>query len=188
MLDEEYQPGDVGDYGARAQPALVASLSPQLRMTQVGNIAAVLASVAAVGAIATFPNFAGGPTGSGWAVGAFLASIVLLVICTYQHVAWRRAMAEWRGDRDYDLASLTRISWVLHLVSYAPVLFGLWASIAGSVAAGPTARASALLAVALLLMVIAQVLAGVQYLRVSGPSGTIPAHLRRLSEAIQLRR
>jgi hypothetical protein len=76
----------------------------------------------------------------------------------------------------------------LHLVSYAVLIFGLWACIAGSIAAGTTATAASLLAVALLFLIAAQVLGGVQYLRVSGPSGTIPSHLRRLAAEIERRR
>ena len=182
MLDEEYQPQQLPDYGARAQPALVARMTPQLRLTQAGNVVAVLAIAASIGAIATFPDYTGTSTGSGWAVASLITSLVLLGICTFQHMAWLRAMAEWRGERDYDLASLTRVSWILHIVSYAVVLFGLYATIAGSIAAGTTATAASLLAFALLFMVVAQVLAGVQYLRISGPPGTIPAHLRRLTQ------
>lgn len=181
MLDEEYGPEQIADYGTRAQPALAARMAPQLRMTQVGNVLAAFAIVTSIGASATFPRFTGGATGSGWAMVALVSSVVLLVICTFQHVAWQRAMAEWKGRRDYDLKLLALVSWIAHLVSYAVVLLALWACIAGSLAAGPTSTAADLLGLTLLFMVAAQVLAGVQYLRVSGPSGTIPGHLRRLS-------
>jgi hypothetical protein len=46
--------------------------------------------------------------------------------------------------------------------------------------AGLTATAAALLAITLLLIILGQVFAGVQYLRSSGPPGTLPAHMRRL--------
>ena len=45
----------------------------------------------------------------------------------------------------------------------------------------------ALLALALLFVLAAQVLAGVQYLRASGPPGTLPAHMRRLIERSRAR-
>jgi hypothetical protein len=171
-------------YGDQAQPALAARMTPQLRMTQVGLVAAVLSVALGAAAIYTFPNFAGAGSGRGWAVAALAAGLLMLGLCSLQLLAWTRAMAEWRGVRNYDLRGLTRLSWVAHLVSYAVVLLALWACIAGSVSAGTTATASALLAFALLFVVLAQVLGGVQYLRVSGPSGTIPAHLRRLGAAI----
>ncbi len=182
MRDEEYQPEQIAAYGARAQPALVARMTPHLRMTQLGNLVAVLAVVASIGAVLTFPDFKGQATGSGWALTALVTSLVLWAICTFQHLAWRRAMADWKGDADTDLRQLTRVSWVLHLVSYVVVLVGLWACLAGSVAAGLSANAALLLGLALAFMIAAQVLAGVQYLRVSGPPGTIPAHIRRLMQ------
>jgi hypothetical protein len=39
----------------------------------------------------------------------------------------------------------------------------------------------------LLLVIAAQVLAGVQFLRPSGPPGTLPAHIRRLKEQSRMR-
>jgi hypothetical protein len=187
-VDEGYGPGQIPDYGLRAQPALVERMAPQVRLVQLGTVAGLLALVASVAAILTFPDFTGSETGSGWAVGAAVTSLVLLAIAVVQLSFWRRALSEWRGERDYDLTRLSRISWVLHLVSYAGVLFGLWACIAGSLAAGPTATAAALLAFALLFLVLTQILAAVQYLRIDGPSGTIPGHLRRLSAEINRRR
>jgi len=197
MLDDEYDPQQIANYGARAQPALVARMTPQLRMTQAGLGVAILAVASCVGAIYTFPSFGGGADGSGfagstdgstWAVGALIASVVLLAICSFQHVAWQRAMAEWKGERDSNLDPWRKASWVAHVLSYVVVLFALWTCIAGSLAAGTNATAAAMLAFALLFMVVAQVLAGVQYLRICGPPGTIPAHLRRLNVEIQRRR
>jgi hypothetical protein len=43
------------------------------------------------------------------------------------------------------------------------------------------------LAVTLLFVFAAQVLAGVQFLRPSGPPGTLPAHIRRLSRRSRYR-
>jgi hypothetical protein len=53
---------------------------------------------------------------------------------------------------------------------------------AASAAAGWSAASAGLLAVAFILVLAAQVLAGVQFLRPSGPPGTLPAHMRRLIE------
>jgi heme/copper-type cytochrome/quinol oxidase subunit 4 len=188
MLDEEYDPQQIADYGVRAQPALAAAMRPQLKLAQAGLAAAVLAVVASAVALFTFPSFNDDGTGRRWAVAALVTSVVMLAICAVQYLAWVRAMAEWRGERDYDLTSWIRASWILHLVSYAVVVLGLWACIAASIAAGTTATAASLLAVALLFLIGAQVLGGVQYLRVSGPSGTIPSHLRRLAAEIERRR
>lgn len=184
MLDEGYPPQQIPDYGARAQPALAARMIPQLRMAQAGLVAAVLSVALSATALYTFPSFAGAASGYGWAVAALAAGLLMLAICAFQLLAWSRAIAEWRGVRDYDVPVLTRASFVAHLVSYAVVLLALWACIAGSLSAGTTTATSTLLGFALLCVVLAQVLGGVQYLRVSGPPGTIPGHLRRLSDAI----
>ncbi|HYP44896.1 MAG TPA: hypothetical protein VEQ66_06830 [Propionibacteriaceae bacterium] len=187
MLDEEYPAQQIPAYGDPAQPALVTRMAPQLRMTQAGVLAAALSVALSAFALSTFPNFAGS-TGRGWAVAALVTGLAMLALCVLQLICWSRAMKSWRGEQSFDLSWLTRVSWVVHLLSYPVVLMALWACIAGSLAAGQTGASPALLAFALLLEVVAQVLAGVQYLRVSGPSGTIPAHLRRLSEAIRRNR
>ncbi|HEX8508725.1 MAG TPA: hypothetical protein VF635_04420 [Propionibacteriaceae bacterium] len=188
MLDEAYQPHQIPDYGLKAQPALVARMTPQLRLTQGGVVAGLLAVGLSAGALYVFPRFTDDATGRNWALVALVSSIAMLALCGYQLFAWTRAMAEWRGERDFDLTRFARASWVVHLVSYGVVLVALWACIAASVAAGSTDAAAVLLAFALLGVVLAQVLAGVQYLRISGPSGTIPAHLRRLREGISRQR
>ena len=188
MQDEDYQAQQIPEYGVYAQPALAERMAPELRMTLVGTVFGALAVVTSVAALVVFPDFGGATLGSDWAVVALVGSAVMAVIALVQLMAWRRAMAVWRGQRNNDLAGPTRVSWFVHLVSYVVVLVGLWACIAGSIAAGTSTAAAALLAFALLFLLLAQILAGVQYLRTIGPSGTIPGHLRRLSAAIERRR
>jgi hypothetical protein len=188
MQDEEYQAQQIPEYGGHAQPALVERMAPELRMTLVGTLCAALAVVTSVVALVVFPDFGGATRGPDWAVVAIVVSLVMMVVTFVQLMAWRRAMAVWRGERSDDLAGATRVSWFAHLLSYLVVLVGLWACIAGSIAAGTSTAAATLLGFALLFLLLAQILAGVQYLRTVGPSGTIPGHLRRLSTAIQRRR
>ncbi len=188
MRDEDYQAEQIAAYGQAGQPAIAARMRPHLRMTQIGNGAAVLAIVAAVAALVRFPDFTGAATGRGWAVLALVSSVLLLAICTFQHLAWVRAMAVWAGRRRENLDSMMRISWVLHAVSYAVVIIGLWACIAGSGFIGWTATSAVLLALAMVFMLGAQVLAGVQYLRPAGPPGTVPAHMRRLIRRVNASR
>jgi hypothetical protein len=57
----------------------------------------------------------------------------------------------------------------------------------GSAAAGWSSASAVLLAVTLLFVLAAQVLTGVQFLRPSGPPGTLPAHIRRLSRLSRYR-
>jgi hypothetical protein len=111
----------------------------------------------------------------------------MLAACAIQFAVWRRAMLSWRGIRPEDLHAEARLSWITHLASYAISLLGLIACMAASSQAGWTATAATLLALALLMILAAQVLAGVQFLRPSGPPGTLPAHMRRLIERAQPR-
>jgi hypothetical protein len=182
MCDEPYHPDQIGAYGATEQPAIAARMTPHLRLIMAGAICSLLGVLTAIGALATFPAFSPSDTGSGWAVVALITAVAMLAVCVIQVLVWRRAMASWRGIRVQDLHGEARLSWIAHLVSYAIVLVALWVCIAGSVEAGLTATAATLLAVTLLLIIGGQVLAGVQYLRPSGPPGTLPAHMRRLIE------
>jgi len=181
MRAEEYQDDQIGVHGSGEQPAAAVPMSPHLRLTQVGAALAGLSVLASVGALATFPRFATATaTGIGWSVLLLVCCLLMLAICAVQVVAWRQAMAWWRGRRDVGPTRLAPVSWWLHVGSYPVAVAALWAALAGSAAAGWSATAATLLAVALLLLLAAQILAGVQYVRPSGPPGTVPVHLRRL--------
>ncbi|HET9873602.1 MAG TPA: hypothetical protein VFP89_13545 [Propionibacteriaceae bacterium] len=180
MRDEDYQPDQIGEYGVGAQPALVSRMRPHLRMTQLGNALALLAVVTAVVALVRFPDF-GNPAGTRWAVTAVVCAVLLLLICSCQHLCWLRGMARWSGRSEVRLEPLMRVSWIVHLVSYAVLLVALWATISAVVQVGWMAWSAVLLSLSLVFMLAAQVMAAVQYLRVSGPPGTLPAHMRRLA-------
>jgi len=181
MRDEEYQADQIAAYGAREQPAVATRMTPHLRMTQVGAGLAVLSVLAALGALLTFPRFTtSSASGVGWSVLMLVCCVLMTAICGVQLAAWRQAMAWWLGRREVGPAKLALVSWWLHVASYPVAVAALWASMAGSAAAGWSARAATLLAAALLLVLAAQILGGVQYVRPSGPPGTVPAHMRRL--------
>jgi len=187
MSEVEYSAGEISAYGSTEQPAIAARMAPHLRLVTAGLACAVAAVGLAVAALATFPSFTGRPEGRGWAVTALGAAVAMLAACAIQVGVWRRAMASWRGVRPEDLHTEARLSWITHLASYAIALVGLIACMAGSAEAGWTAAAATLLALALLAILAAQVLAGVQFLRPSGPPGTLPAHMRRLIARAQPR-
>jgi hypothetical protein len=150
-------------------------------MTQVGTGLAVLAVLAAVAALLTFPRFTtASASGIAWSVLLLVCCVLMLGICVVQLAAWRQAMAWWGGRREVGPAKLAPVSWWLHVTSYVVAVVALWAAMAGSAAAGWSATAADLLAVALLLLLGAQILGAVQYVRASGPPGTIPTHMRRL--------
>ncbi len=187
MRDSDYLPGEIGAYGATAQPAIAARMAPHLRMTQIGALSALIGVVCAVVAVIRFPSFSDGPSGIGWAVTALIAAIAVLAGCVIQVAVWQRAMSSWQGERIQDLHGEARLSWITHLLSYPIALVALLACIAGSAYATWSATSATLLALVLLFVLVAQMLAGVQYLRPSGPPGTLPAHLRRIVRRSQQR-
>src|SRR5918998_1261234 len=188
MREREYPAGQIAAYGSTEQPAIAARMAPHLRLVTAGLACAVVAVVLAAAALATFPSFTGRPEGRGWAVTALLGAVAMLAACVIQFVVWRRAIASWRGVRPEDLHAEARLSWITHLATYGIALVGLIACMAGSAEAGWTATAAVLLAFTLLAILAAQVLGGVQFLRPSGPPGTLPAHMRRLIARAQPRR
>ena len=185
-IDQGYSAEQIAAYGASEQPAIAARMAPHLRMTYIGTGCAVLAVVGAAAALISYPSFDG--SGVGWAVTALVAAVAMLAVCVIQVVVWRRAMASWRGIRPEDLHAEARLSWVAHASSYLAAVVGLLACMAASADAGWTATAAILLALTLVLLLAAQVLAGVQYLRPSGPPGTVPTHMRRMMERQNRRR
>jgi hypothetical protein len=183
MSQDEDLPRQVAAYGATAQPAIAARMAPHRRLTQIGTACGVVAVIAATAAVIVFPRFAGAGPGLAWAVGALVSSALMLVICVIQVAVWRRAMASWLGERVQDLQGERQLSWIAHLTSYAVALAALFTCMGGSAAAGWSSASAVLLGITLFFVLAAQVLAGVQFLRPSGPPGTLPAHIRRLSRS-----
>src|SRR5215203_1042731 len=186
MSHDEDPTRQVPAYGDTAQPAIAARMAPHLRLTQIGAVCGLVSVIAATAAVVIFPSFDGG-TGFAWAVGALVSAGLMLIICVIQVVVWRRAMASWLGKRVPNLRIETQLSWIAHLTSYAVALAALFTTMAGSAAAGWSSASAVLLGVTLLFVLAAQVLAGVQFLRPSGPPGTLPAHIRRLKEKSRYR-
>ena len=110
--------------------------------------------------------------GLAWAVGALVSAALMLAICVIQVAVWRRAMASWLGKRVQDLHGEKQLSWIAHLASYGVALVVLFTTMAGSAAAGWSSASAVLLGLTLLFVLAAQVLAGVQFLRSSGPPGS----------------
>ncbi len=188
MPDVEHPGGEIAAYGSTEQPAIAARMAPHLRLINGGLVCAAAAVVLSAVALLIYPSFTGAPEGRGWAVTALVAAVAMLAACVIQFLVWRRAMASWRGVRPEDLHAEARLSWITHLASYAIALVALIACMTACADAGWTATAAVLLALTLVLILAAQVLAGVQFLRPSGPPGTLPAHMRRLVERANPRR
>jgi hypothetical protein len=181
MRDEEYRPDQIPSYGTHEQLALAERLRPLLRRIRIGNGFAVLAVLAALVALLTYPtNLFGQGGGRGWAIAALVCSVVLLGICTFQHAAWVRAMAVWRDESQTDVRQLAAFTLAAEIAAYVVVAVALWVGIAGVAYAGWFATASIFLVLSLLAMLVAHVLAGVQNVRTTGPPGIVPAHMRRV--------
>lgn len=180
MRDADYQSEQIAAYGATEQPAIAARMAPHLRMVVIGSVGALAAVIATAVAVVRFPTFSAGDPGVGWAITSLVAAVLMLAICVIQIQVWRRAMASWRGQLIQDLHGEARLSWIAHVISYPVALVALFGCMTASADAGWSSTAAVLLGVGLVLILAAQVLAGVQYLRPSGPPGTLPSHMRRL--------
>lgn len=189
MRDQAYRRDQIPTYGAGpAQLALAERSATLLRMSRIGNALAAVAVLTGLAAVLTYPDLYGDFVGRGFAITAFVSSVLLLAICTFQHLSWLRATAVWQGRGDADLASLSRRSFAANVASYVIVVIALGASIVAIVIASFLATASILLLISLLLLLAAQILAGVQYVRVSGPPGALPAHMHKAIASQQTRR
>lgn len=186
MRDETYRRDQIPAYGGGGQLALVERGGRLLRMSQLGNALAVVAVLAALAAVLTYPAFEDG-VGRGWAIAAFVCSVLLLAVCTFQHLSWQQAMAVWKGHGTADLEQLGQRSFVAQIVSYVVVAAAVAASVTSIVIASWLATSSVLAMIALFFMIAAQVLAGVQYVRASGPPGALPAHMHKAIASQQRR-
>ena len=177
MRDEQYAAQDLPSYGAHEQPALVSRTHGQLRKTLLGTVVAALAVGSAVAGLVGYPDIDGVFQGRGWAQAMVAAAVAMLGLCLWQHLSWQRASAVWHGRRDSDLAAVVAVSWILQLVSYAVAVLALVICIITLVEVGRFATTAVFVVASLVLVLAAQVLAGVQYVRAEGPPGATPAHL-----------
>lgn len=130
------------------------------------SLGALSASVLARIWVAAFP-FALARVQAGLVAG-IVGTALLVLVCALQAVAWWR-----RSD------GLVRPSWWAHVASYPILVVALVGlCVAGASIVSDGAGQWLCLAGALLAM-CAQAVGGTQYLRRSGPPGTLRAHLRR---------
>lgn len=178
MGRQDYAVSEIGAYGVRAQPAVVARMRPHLRLTRIGVVASAVAVGAAIGALATFAQF----TGWGLLFPLLLlgAAVVMAAVCALQAWVWSEAMAEWSGRRDVNLARWVGPSYAAHVVSYVAGLVGIAGAAWLMGDAGPATASFWWALVAVSALVGAQLTAAVEFLRLDGPPGTLPAHFRRL--------
>jgi len=181
VRDEEYPPLEIPEYGLRAQPQLAKHARRTLTTVLIGFGLALVSLVCAVIAVVAYPSLVG-ELGQNEARIAVWCALAMALITGYQAVAWYVAGLEWSGKRDFTLTAFAQVSLVIHFVSYVVVLVGMWFMMSAMVIAGVTSMAFWMLGIGVLALVFAQIVGATEYLRTGGPSGTVPAHMRRLVE------
>ncbi|MFX4273792.1 hypothetical protein ACQBAR_03320 [Propionibacteriaceae bacterium Y1685] len=166
--------------------ALVEFARAQLPLVRGATAVAVCGLAAGALGLINFPSVGG--RGIGWPVTAVVCVATMAVVCLIHTVGWQRAVRTWQVDPEAPLATLTRVSFVAHVISYVAVLLGMWATMTAMVRATFSSASGWLFAVALLALVAAQLLGGVRQLRRGGPAGTLPTHFRRLNALADRRR
>jgi hypothetical protein len=151
----------------------------QRTLAGVGTLLSVLALLAAK--IADQP----GIDGYAFRLTAWIAALVLLLCCAVLTWCWHSQLGQWRSGRDDGYPQRRRVSLIAHVVSYAAVLVGMFGAIEGSALAGFASRAGTLDGIAFILMIFGQIIGGTQYLRRSGPPGTVPTYIRKLNAKVQ---
>lgn len=178
MRDERYSPADIASYGAQRQPAIAARARRHQRTTLVGSMIAALGLIAAVVALLAYPDIEGSFQGRDWVVALVAGTAVMLVLCVWQHLSWRRASQVWQGKRQGDIAAMVAVSWGLHLASYAVAAGSVAVGAIALVQVGWYATTAVFVVIALIALLVGHVLAAVQYVRAEGPPGAPPTYLR----------
>lgn len=173
---------------APADPDFGGATTLPVRLAVAGSAAAVLGVLAAVIGLVDFASLAGPGIRRGWEVVLLVSAVVMLLICLAQLLSWRRAHVWSRDGRATELAAVARRSWLLHLASYVVVLSALLSGLGASADAVWTTSSAAWFTASMVLVIAGQVLGAVQYVRLEGPPGTVPAHLRRLRAWVEQQR
>lgn len=179
MLDEQYAREDIAEYGTFAQPAIAARMQGASRMATVGDALATIAAVLSILALINYPRFSD-DSAYPWAVTSMALNLAMMAIVAFQHLAWSKAMAEFTGVKDINLARWARASWIVHLISYPVLVVGIWSHPAAILDTSWSSSSAWLLLGAGIGFLLAHGLGAVQYVRVSGPPGTLPGNFRRL--------
>lgn len=179
MRDEEYRSDQIPQYGLRAQPHLAELGRNTFTIVLAGTAIAFLSVIAALIGVAAYPSLVG-DVGRDQVRYALWCALLMLLITGYQAVAWRAAWIEWSGKRDFTLNAFALVSYIVHFASYVVVLVGMWFAFSAMAIAGVATTSFWLLAVAVIALVAAQIIGATEYLRKSGPAGTLPGHMRAL--------
>jgi cation transport ATPase len=158
----------------------------QLSITAVGTVIAVGGAVSAVIGMIEYPWQSGNATGPARLTVAGAGTVALS--CLILLGCWLVASGGWRRADSGPYERLRRFALAVHVLSYVAVLVGMFGALAASALAGWDSPSGVYFGVGFLLIIFGQIAAGTQYLRSSGPAGTVPNHLRRLNRYVQSQR
>lgn len=162
---------------------LVAGAQRHAMLVAVGSILATLAIILALLALSATSRGVATTTATPWIIALLVTAAVMGALCVVQQRLWLRAWNVWRVDASATAGQ--RLSWIVHVVSYPVVVFGIFAGIAASHDVGFAGAVANWSTLALVPLIGSQVVGAVQYVRKDGPSGTIPTHVRRLAARIE---
>ncbi|SDS43933.1 hypothetical protein [Microlunatus soli] len=157
----------------------------QLLLTAAGAVLGVVGLLVAIGGLSRLPLSAA--DARPYAITAVVAAAVLALACLLILGCWLIQLRRWRtAPETSDVGHLLgRVSLVAHLATFPAVLVTMYGALAGSAMAYWDSPAAFGLGITFILAIFAQILAGSQPLRRSGPPATIPFYLRRLNDKVQ---
>ena len=161
---------------------LLARAQRNAMLVAIGSILATLAVIFALLGITAASTGVAPTTAVPWIITLLVCAALMGVLCVAQQRLWLRAWNAWRSDVPQ---RGSRLSWVLHVVSYPVVVVGIFAGIAASQAVGFAGSVANWSTLALLPLIGSQVVGAVRVVSETGPPGTVPTHLRALAARIE---
>ena len=162
---------------------LVAGAQRNAMLVAVGSVLATLSVILGLLALNATASGITSTTAVPWIIALIVCGALVGVCCVVQQRLWLRAWNVWRVDPSARLAE--RFSWIVHVISYPVVVAGILAGIAASHDVGFAGAVANWSTLSLVPLIGAQVLGATQYIRKSGPPGTVPTHVRALAARIE---
>ena len=161
---------------------LLARAQRNAMLVAVGSILATLAVIFALLAVTAASTGVAPTTAVPWIITLLVCAALMGALCVAQQRLWLRAWNAWRSDVPQHGS---RVSWVLHLVSYPVVVVGIFAGVAASQAVGFGGAVANWSTLAVVPLIASQVVGAVRVVSESGPPGTVPTHVRALAARIE---
>lgn len=162
--------------------ALLARAQRNAMLVALGSILATLAVIFSLLAVTAASTGVAPTTAMPWIITLLVCAAVMGGLCVAQQRLWLRAWNAWRSDVPQ---RGSRLSWVLHVVSYPVVVLGIFAGIAASQAVGFAGSVANWSTLALVPLIGSQVVGAVRHVSEDGAPGTVPTHVRALAARIE---